>query len=150
MKEVIVPEPCRRINDGKKCGRMPTIIHPEPGLYYAVCSCAGHKAFDGYYQFIGRTPEAALRQWNDWNLYGIRHDEQLIDAIAEALGYSNEYKQQKKEEIYERKNKRYIKRNQGSAENDSELSNSTDDRRKAGIDTGGLPHILFITRDEGR
>ena len=149
MKEVIIPEPCRRINKGKKCGRMPRIINPEKGLYYAVCSCAGHKAFDGYYQFIGRTPEAALKQWNDWNLYGITHNEQFIEAISKAMGYPDEYTKARKEELYERKNKRYTKRNQGSSENDSKLSNSTNDRGERGTNTSGLPHVLIATKHEG-
>ena len=88
MREIIIPEPCRRINKGKPCGKMPMIINPEKGLYYAVCTCPGHKAHEGYYQFIGTTPEGALKQWNDWQLYGITHNEETIEKIASLMGYA--------------------------------------------------------------
>lgn len=148
MKEPIIPQPCRRIWNGQQCGKLPTIIHPEPGLYYAVCSCPGHSAFEGYYQFMGTTPESALRQWNDWQLYGISRDEELIDRLCYYMGTSLEETEKKKRKVYERKNERYNKRHQKCAKVDNKFPYTLDDRGKERIDGIRLPHIYNVAKYE--
>lgn len=82
----IKPVPCGRVKNGKMCGKLPRIINPAPDLYYAVCSCSMHNANFGRYQFLGSTPERAVQQWNDFHLYNITHNEELIEKIAQILG----------------------------------------------------------------
>lgn len=64
MKET--PVPCSRRNKGKKCGKLPKIINPVEGLYYAVCTCRSHSVA-GMYTFVGITPEKAIKAWNDFH-----------------------------------------------------------------------------------
>ena len=82
----IKPVPCGRVKNSKMCGKLPRIINPAPDLYYAVCSCSMHNANFGRYQFLGSTPERAVQQWNDFHLYNITHNEELIEKIAQILG----------------------------------------------------------------
>lgn len=92
MKEEIQPVPCSRVRQGKKCGKLPRIIHPWPDLYYAICTCREHNQHFGKYQFLGTTKEKAIRRWNEFHLYGVDHTEEMIDKIAKALNYTQEQK----------------------------------------------------------
>lgn len=92
MKEEneIKPVPCSKINKGKKCGRLPTIIHPAPGLYYAVCRCPAHNFNGGKYQYLGMTREAAIRRWNDFHKLGIDHHEEDIKKLQKIFDLTKE------------------------------------------------------------
>lgn len=119
----IQPVPCKRINRGKICGKLPRIIHPAPDLYYAVCTCEGHNALFGRYQFLGTTPERAIQRWNDFHLHDITHNDELIEKIAQIMQYTEEEKD-------ELKNKRVATSNKNSRSQVRPKHYSGNDTRK--------------------
>lgn len=111
-----IPVPCSRLNRGKRCGKLPTIYHPYPDMYYAICSCPAHKK--EMYMFLGWTEDKAIQRWNEYHLYG-SGTERKIDMIYDLLDYTKEQKDAIKD-------RELIGRIKDTRKASAELSDATD------------------------